>query len=111
MPDGTTFIGPADSLTEQIVEQGRVRIRTVPDHVPGKVFEEGDLLLTGRRRTRSQVPRIEGYASFEIHVDASPTHQLHQRTIRVTAFQNRDQWLEPCHHQQEEHCHEGFAAT
>src|ERR1035438_9956073 len=63
MPDRAALISAADRLTEQVVEQGRVRIRTVPDHVAGQILEESDLVLTGCRRSRSQVPRIEGYAS------------------------------------------------
>src|ERR1039458_765366 len=35
MPDRAALISAADRLTEQVVEQSRIRIRTVPDHVAG----------------------------------------------------------------------------
>src|SRR5450432_2462846 len=53
MPDRAALISAADRLTEQVVKQGGVRIRTVPDHVAGQVLEEGDLVLAGYRRSRS----------------------------------------------------------
>src|SRR5260370_27584596 len=43
MPDRAALISAADRLTKQVVEQGRVRIRTVPDHVAGRILAEDEL--------------------------------------------------------------------
>ena len=45
--NGAPLVSAADGFAEQVVEQGSVRVWAVPDHVPGEILEERDLVLAG----------------------------------------------------------------
>ena len=56
-------------------------------------------------------PGINRLIGIERHGDHAPAHQFNQGLIGVTAFDNRDQRIVTCGHQQELLHHECFSAT
>src|SRR5271157_1060370 len=80
---------PPNRIGEHVVQQRRVRVMTVAEHVPRQVLQKCRLFVAGCGLAFGQVPRIEGLSAIQIDIDHTAAHQIDQRFVRIPTLQNR----------------------
>ena len=103
------FVGPTDSVTDDVIDELRIGARRVADHVPGQVLQKRDLLLRRRLFPLREIPGIERLVAVEVYFDDPAAHEFYQRAVGVAALQDGNLRADPAQHEQQQLGHEGLS--